>query len=47
MSVHLSRQISCSYYALVRMRRRHTVVGLYMYVILYICNSVFSEVAIN
>ena len=38
-----------AYYASVRMRRRHTVVGLCVShsVILYVCNSVFSEVAIN
>ena len=39
----------CYDYASVRMRQRHTVVSLCVShsVILYVCNSVFSEVAIN
>ena len=34
-------------YASVRMRRRHTVVGLCVSVYLYVCNSHFSKVAKN
>ena len=41
--------MKCTSYASVRMHRRHTVVGLCVShsVILYVCNSVFSEVTTN